>query len=132
MQRRETSKRAAKEKISLQQLISKTGVEEEAEEPTEFVDSDSDPAWTPLAKEEHDEEQPTKKGRRGRPSMLLCNFTYFIIINVLFIKGTRGRGRGTRNLITAAAQGAGIQEIDGYASDSSHIKKNKTSGTLTN
>lgn len=52
--RRETSRRAAKEKSNIQQLIAKqaqTGTTEEPDdEPVEFVDSDSDPAWTPACK----------------------------------------------------------------------------------
>lgn len=52
--RRETSRRAAKEKSNIQQLIAKqaqatvAGDADDPDEPVEFVDSDSDPAWTPV------------------------------------------------------------------------------------
>lgn len=50
--RRETLQRKAKEKTSMKQLLDRQqNLDEEfdADEP-EFVDSDSDPAWTPAAK----------------------------------------------------------------------------------
>lgn len=64
--RRETSKRAAKEKINMKQLIAKQG-DDELEEPPEFADSDSDPAWTPQAKNDGEEEPLDKRRKRGRP-----------------------------------------------------------------
>ena len=50
--RRETSRRKAKEKTSIKQFLDRQeNLDEDfdADEP-EFVDSDSDPAWTPAAK----------------------------------------------------------------------------------
>lgn len=65
MPRRETSKRAAKEKTNIQQLIvGAVAGEEELEEPVEFVDSDSDPAWTPQQKDEGEEEMVVTGGRK--------------------------------------------------------------------
>lgn len=64
--RRETSKRAAKEKINMKQFVSKQG-DDDLEEPPEFADSDSDPAWTPQAKNDGEEEPLDKRRKRGRP-----------------------------------------------------------------
>ena len=72
--RRQTGKRAAKEKSSLKQLIAEAEFLEDAQE---FPDSDSDPAWTPRMKEEVEEDAPIlKKGRRGRQSMFTSQFSF--------------------------------------------------------
>ncbi|XP_017775712.1 PREDICTED: uncharacterized protein LOC108562042 isoform X2 [Nicrophorus vespilloides] len=100
--RRETCKRAAKDRVHLQNIITKG---ETIDEPEDFADSDSDPAWTPAAKEDVEEEVPSKKGKRK----------------------FGGKKKATRNLITAAAEGAGIQvdNIEDYLSDSSMTQTKK-------
>ncbi|GLV35800.1 uncharacterized protein CBL_01048 [Carabus blaptoides fortunei] len=96
--RRETSKRAAKEKSNMQQLMARQA-DDEPEEPVEFVDSDSDPAWTPQLKDDATDDTTPLANRKKTKR----------------IKPGTGRKRA-RNLISAAAQGAGIHELDGYSS----------------
>ncbi|KRT80288.1 hypothetical protein AMK59_7360 [Oryctes borbonicus] len=99
--KRESSKRAAKERSNIK-LIAKR--EEEADE-NDFVDSDSDPAWTPQCKDDPEPDVMMKKSKRGRP----------------------GRKRNLRNLLSTAAEGAGIHDISDNSNDITQIKKQKTS-----
>lgn len=71
--RRESTKRAAKEKSNLQHLIK---ADDDLEEPAEFQDSDSDPAWTPQATEDGDDIIPISKKLRKCKYFLL---TYELI-----------------------------------------------------
>lgn len=69
--RREQTKRAAKGKAA---NLSDIGKDDEPEEPPEFQDSDSDPAWTPAANNtEEDHALPVKK-KKGRPRKYICQF----------------------------------------------------------
>lgn len=74
--RRESAKRAAKERSNIK-LIAKR--EEEADE-NDFMDSDSDPAWTPQYKDDPEPDIiPPKKPRRGRPRK--CYIKYIIFFD---------------------------------------------------
>lgn len=98
----------------MKQLMEKHTGDEELEEPAEFVDSDSDPAWTPAAKvEDGDEALGPVVGRKRVKKIKPANMR-------------KRASTSSRNLISAAAQGAGIQEIDGYSSgETIHTKKQR-------
>ncbi|CAG9767032.1 unnamed protein product [Ceutorhynchus assimilis] len=105
--KRELTKRAVKGKNSLTDII-KDG--EEPDEPPEYQDSeDSDPAWTPAAIVDDEDMLPMKKKGRGRSGP---------------------KHKKPRNLIAAAAQGAGINDSDGLGVYSSPEKKLKSSHKL--
>lgn len=63
--RRETSKRKAKEKTSVKQLLDRQQGIDYFDNDEEQADSDSDPAWTPAVKLVGEEEEKRKK--RARP-----------------------------------------------------------------
>nr|CAI5854937.1 unnamed protein product [Callosobruchus analis] len=102
--RRESTKRAAKGHKNLSEI----GKDDEPEEPAEFQDSDSDPAWTPAANnDEEDLILPIKKNRRV---------------------GGKSK-KGLKNLISTAAQGAGITEGDEYSGSEPPPKKKSSSSS---
>lgn len=80
--KRESSKRAAKERSNIK-LIAKR--EEEGDE-NDFVDSDSDPAWTPQYKDEPEQDvMMTKRTRRGKRKSLINLCTPDCLFILLFV-----------------------------------------------
>lgn len=72
--RRESTKRAAKERKKSENA----GKEEEMEEPPEFQDSDSDPAWTPKVKDDGEDDILVKSKKKGQLFPSQCFSIIFI------------------------------------------------------
>nr|CAD7392612.1 unnamed protein product [Timema cristinae] len=69
--RREVSRRKAKEKTTIKQFLDRQeSMDEDVDEP-ELVDSDSDPAWTPAAKDSSDEDAPRRRASRRNRSLVV-------------------------------------------------------------
>lgn len=116
--RRESSKRAAKERSNIK-LIAKR--EEEGED-NDFVDSDSDPAWTPQHKDDIEQDLVLhKKTRRGRRKInkFMCfkrpNDVFF------FLLFQAGRKRQVKNFLNE-----GIHDSD--SSNDAPLRKQKSLG----
>jgi hypothetical protein len=93
--RRESTKRAAKEKTNLQHLIK---ADDDIEEPPEFQDSDSDPAWTPQAKEDGEEIIPiSKKSRKCKDIFPFCSLVQFWVFSWFKEETKSDHGGGARS-----------------------------------
>nr|CAD7438022.1 unnamed protein product [Timema bartmani] len=69
--RREVSRRKAKEKTTIKQFLDRQeSMDEDVDEP-ELMDSDSDPAWTPAAKDSSDEDAPRRRASRRNRSLVV-------------------------------------------------------------